>query len=293
MTLASPWNAAAIEQLASQLTTLRPAYSAIIDYYAAVFALQVHSAETTSPEVIRIDPATIKMKIDQGFAIIEPASFTVDIPVAEHLLIRVCEIAAGSGEKLGAAGEALLRAMDEGAALDGLFADVLDDRGRINDLARSMDVPPEMVSLLLYMAIKPSLEAGARQLSSHLPEAPQPDRGSCPICGSPPIIGELDSEGRQALHCGLCWHRWPVKRVLCPFCSLTEGASVDYLYSDDEPEYRVNLCGGCRRYLKVVDTRKMTRRFYPPLEQVASLHLDMLAVEKGYVHALGTDAPLG
>jgi FdhE protein len=293
MTSPLPWDAAAIKQLASQLTTLRPAYAAIIDFYAAVFALQVQSAEDISPAAIRLDPEVTRMKSDQGFAVIEPASFTVDTPVAEHLLIRICEIAAGSGEKLGAAGEALLGAMDEGVALDGLFNDVLDDQGRINDLARTMDVPPEMVSLLLYLAIKPSLEAGARQLSSHLPEAPQPNRGSCPICSSPPIIGELDSEGRHALHCGLCWHRWPVKRMLCPFCSQAEGASVEYLYSDDEPEYRVNLCGGCRCYLKVVDTRKMTRRFYPPLEQVASLHLDMLAVEKGYVHALGTDAPLG
>ncbi len=293
MTLAPPWNAAAIEQLASQLTTLRPAYTAIIDFYAAVFALQIQAADDISPEAILIDFEIARMKSDQGFAIIEPASFTVDTPLAEHLLIRICEIAAGSGEKLGTAGEALLRAMDEGVALDGLFADVLDDQGRINDLARTMDVPPEMVSLLLYLAIKPSLEAGARQLSSHLPAAPQPDRGSCQICGSPPIIGELDSEGRHALHCGLCWHRWPVKRMLCPFCSRAEGPSVEYLYSDDEPEYRVNLCGGCRRYLKVVDTRKMTRRFYPPLEQVASLHLDMLAAEKGYAHALGAVSPVG
>jgi hypothetical protein len=45
---------------------------------------------------------------------------------------------------------------------------------------------------------------------------------------------------------------------------------------------------GCRRYLKVVDTRKMVRSFYPPLEQVASLHLDMLAAEKGYSHAVAS-----
>ena len=79
----------------------------------------------------------------------------------------------------------------------------------------------------------------------------------------------------------------------CPFCSQTKVSSIDYLYSDDEPEYRVNLCAGCNRYLKVVDTRKMMRRFYPPLEQVASLHLDMLAAEKGYAHTLGAAAAMG
>jgi FdhE protein len=97
----------------------------------------------------------------------------------------------------------------------------------------------------------------------------------------------LDAEGIQWVHCGLCWHRWPGKRMACPFCNNQDSASLEYAYSDDEPEYRLNLCGGCRRYLKVVDTRKMDRSFYPPLEQVVSLHLDMLAAEKGFRHATG------
>jgi FdhE protein len=189
-----------------------------------------------------------------------------------------------SGEKLGAAGEALTRAMGDGVAVDGLFADVLADKGRIAELAGTMDVSPQMISLLLYLAVKPSLEAGARQLATRLTGG-QENYSGCPVCGSAPIIGELDAEGGQWVHCGLCWHRWPVKRLACPFCHNRDSHSLEYLYSEDEPEYRVNLCGGCRRYLKVVDTLKMNRGFYPPLEQVASIHLDMLATEKGYSHA--------
>jgi len=60
-----------------------------------------------------------------------------------------------SGENHGAAGEALTRAMGDGVAMNGLFADVLADKGRIAELARTLDVSPQMISLLLCLAVKP------------------------------------------------------------------------------------------------------------------------------------------
>jgi FdhE protein len=287
MTSDPQWDAAAVEQAVSQVASMRPAYSTIIGFYGAVFVAQAHAAVNTSPEAIRLDETLLEMKTKEGFSLVEPVAFMVDTPAAEKLLAQICAIAVHSGEKLAGAGEALIRAMRDGEGMDGLFADVLSDEGRINALAKTMDVSPEMIALLLYLAVKPSIAAGARQLATRLVGS-QKNRSSCPICGSMPIIGELDTDGSQWMHCRWCWHRWPVKRIACLFCGSRERASLEYLYSDDEPEYRVNLCGACRRYLKVVDTRKMNRGFYPPLEQVASLHLDMLAAEKGYSHAVAS-----
>ena len=281
------WDVAAVEQAVSRVAAMRPAYSAIIGFYGAVFVAQAHAAEKTSPAEIRLDNELLEMKTKEGFSLVEPSAFTVDIPAAEKLLAQICEIAIRSGEKLGAAGEALTRAMGDGVAMDGLFADVLTDKGRIAELAKTMDVSPQMISLLLYLAVKPSIAAGVRQLAARLTGS-QENQSNCPICGSAPIIGELDDDGKQWSHCSLCWHRWPVKRLACPFCNNRDNHSLEYLYNEDEPEYRVNLCGRCRRYLKVVDTRKMDRGFYPPLEQVASLHLDLLAAEKEYSHAVAS-----
>jgi FdhE protein len=59
-----------------------------------------------------------------------------------------------------------------------------------------------------------------------------------------------------------------------------------YLYSEEEKEYRVDACESCRKYIKTVDTRVLGRRAYPPLEQVASLHLDLKAAEAGYTAGL-------
>ena len=75
--------------------------------------------------------------------------------------------------------------------------------------------------------------------------------------------------------------------MACLFCGNRSSDSLEYLFSEEEPEYRVYLCKACKHYLKVVDTRKLTRGFFAPLEQVVSLHLDMTAAEKGFVHAMG------
>ena len=68
----------------------------------------------------------------------------------------------------------------------------------------------------------------------------------------------------------------------CVFCGNRDPALQHYFFKQEEKEYRVDLCDHCRRYLKLVDLRELTRDFYPRLEQVCSLHLDMEAREKGY-----------
>ncbi len=279
-------DAAAVEQAVAQMAAIRPAYASILGFYGPVFAAQAGAAAHTCPAAIQVDESALEMRTAEGFSLIEPAAFTIDHPAAATLLAKICRIAALSGEKLSGAGNALAQAMTEGVAVDVFLNDALDRSGRIADLARTMDVPADMLSLLFYLAAKPSVEAGSRQLAARLSTGRE-SRGSCPVCGSAPIIGELDAEGSQWLHCGFCWHRWPVKRLVCPFCSNRDPASLEYLYSDEEPEFRLNLCGGCRRYLKVIDTRNIERLFFPPLEQVASLHLDLMAAEKGYSHAVG------
>lgn len=273
---------AALEQAVAQAAAIRPAYAGILGFYGPVFAAQAEAAAHTHPAPIHMQPSMLEMQLRQGFSFISPAAFTVDERAAGTLLLRICRIAISSGEKLARVGQALARAMADGMALNGLFSDVLDDRGRIRDLAGELGVASDELRLLFYLAIRPSIDVGVRQLAAYLKDG-LAGRGNCPICGSVPLLGELDAEGKQWLHCQLCWHRWPTDRLACPFCNNRDADSREYFYSDREAEYRVNLCQECKQYLKVVDTRKMDRCFYPPLEQVVSLHLDMLAAGKGYI----------
>ena len=291
MTSEQLWDAAAVEKAVAQLTAKRPAYASILGFYGPVFAAQIKAAVQTSPAAIAMDESILKMKTKEGFSLIAPADFTIDLPAAEKLLADVCSIAAVSGEKLSGAGKALAQALTEKKSLEDLFLDVLDNKGCLDALAEKIDVPADVLSLLLYLSIKPSIESGSRQLAESLEENAD-GHGNCPICSSAPIIGELDADGRLWVHCSLCGHRWPVERMVCLFCDNRDSASLEYLYSESEPEYRVYLCNECRHYLKVVDSRKLERVFFPPLEQVVSLHLDLTASEKGFTHILGAGSAM-
>jgi FdhE protein len=285
MTSSSLLDAATIGKAAALLAKSRPAYASILSFYGPVFSAQAKAAANTPPPVIPVDEATVEMKLREGFSLIAPPDFTIDDRAAGLLLVEICNIAAVSGEKLAGAGKALAE-VGETARKD-LFRDVLKDKGHIEVMAQKTAVAPDMLFLLLHLAIRPSIEAGAQQLADHLPED-LTHRNNCPICGSAPIIGELDADGSQWLHCSLCWYRWAAARMVCLFCGNRSSDSLEYLYSEEEPEYRVYLCKACKHYLKVVDTRKLTRVFFAALEQVVSLHLDMTAAEKGLIHAMGS-----
>ncbi len=98
----------------------------------------------------------------------------------------------------------------------------------------------------------------------------------------------LGGEGARFRVCGFCWHQWPLKRIECSFCGNSDGKTLFYFFNEQEKEYRVDCCDACKKYLKTVDNRKIDRIFYPPLEQVATLHLDIMARERGFE----TGAPL-
>lgn len=274
-------DAAAIQSAVDQLTRRRPAYASILSFYGPVFVAQLEAAGTTSPVEIDMDASLLDIKLTGDGALIDPTVFPIDLAAARMLLLEICRIAMASGEKVAGVAHALLNAMEDGLVIDNCFGEDRMEKGKIPSLADQLKVDAKLLSHLFCLAAQPSLEKGARRIARRLATDIE-DRSHCAICGSAPIIGELDQDGRQWLHCGRCGHRWPVKRLVCPFCSNHDSQTLEYLFSDEEPEYRLNLCGVCQRYLKVVDVRKIDRPFFPLLEQVTTLHLDMLASQQGY-----------
>ncbi|MDY6954045.1 MAG: formate dehydrogenase accessory protein FdhE, partial [Thermodesulfobacteriota bacterium] len=81
--------------------------------------------------------------------------------------------------------------------------------------------------------------------------------------------------------CSFCGHEWRTHRLCCPFCENRDQKTMHYFFSDEEKDCRVDVCDQCKRYVKTIDTRKMKRPMHPYVEQISTLHLDMLAREKG------------
>jgi len=66
----------------------------------------------------------------------------------------------------------------------------------------------------------------------------------------------------------------------CAVCGNKEQGSLKYFYGEGEEACRVDLCDNCHHYTKTIDCRTLEAPD-PCLEDLATLHLDVLAVQKG------------
>ena len=106
----------------------------------------------------------------------------------------------------------------------------------------------------------------------------------CPVCGSAPKFAELGGEALAAsryLHCGFCGWAWQVDRIGCPYCDNKNHNRLQTLIIEDYQQCKLEVCQECRRYLKVVDNREFIG-LIPEIEDMATPHLDLAAIERGY-----------
>jgi FdhE protein len=141
----------------------------------------------------------------------------------------------------------------------------------------------DLVLTLLRLTLLPCLAQVAMQLAPL--RASQPwGRGYCPTCGAWPVLAEQRGlEQWRYLRCGLCASSWEVDRLLCPFCTTRDFHVLGYLQVEgEEPRQRVATCDACQSYLKLRST--LTPLTTPQLlvEEIALVHLDLIAMDKGY-----------
>lgn len=141
----------------------------------------------------------------------------------------------------------------------------------------------DLIDLFIEESLRPELEVVAEQYGASVEKSGWME-GYCPICGKEPKIGEIreSEDGRRYLFCHQCGYKWHFRRIKCPFCGNEEQHSLAYFAVEGEERYRVDVCNKCRRYIKIVDLPKSSEDVNLDVEDIATLHLDVLAYEEGY-----------
>lgn len=275
-----------LKQTADQIKKVRPSYRPILDFYSQVFLAQEQSRQHIQLPPVVIEPDLLKVKQENQMPLIAQSDFLIDLKEAARLFEKICALAEHFAPKLSPTAQLLKKAEQEQTLrLKVLFSAILNSDGAaLEELAELLNVPGPELSFFGYVSMVPSIQAGAEQLEAYLTEQQDLKKGYCPICGNLPNMAFLDQDGRRHLKCAFCCHQWGVKRLGCVFCENNDKDMQHYFFSDEEKEYRVNLCDNCHTYIKMVDLRQMDRKFYPNLELVSTLHLDMKAREKGYTN---------
>jgi FdhE protein len=141
----------------------------------------------------------------------------------------------------------------------------------------------DLIDLFTEESLRPELESIAEKYGEII-EKLNWSEGYCPICGKEPKIGEIrgEEEGKRYLFCHQCGFKWYFQRIKCPFCGNEEQHSLAYFEVEGEERYRVDVCNKCRRYIKTVELPKSSEEPNLDVEDIATLHLDMIAYDEGY-----------
>ncbi len=260
----------------------RPAYTELLDFYGQIFTAQEDSKSLIKIDPLQIPEHILSVKIPEHLPLINISDFIIDTEASGLLLKKICSIAQEANKDMAVSAKALIHAVDTGKIdVKSLFSNLLGGNDLFFDnLSKEFEIRKNILAFITYTSIFPCLSLCAEQVSTYLNKDEKWEKGYCPVCGSLPSLSMLRDEGRF-LFCGFCWHEWAVQRIYCPFCDNSDSRTLHYFYTEQEKDYRVDICDKCKKYIKTVVTRETERIIYPPLEQVSTLHLDIMAKEKG------------
>jgi formate dehydrogenase accessory protein FdhE len=201
--------------------------------------------------------------------------------------LRLIERAqSGDGAALRAAAARQIRQAVERQELDLTIvwqALAFGDGERVESASSALHLDTGLFWLLAQNSLKPAFRVWAKGLAG-LAGLDGWRHGECPLCGSPPALAELQGkEGARRLRCVLCGADWSYPRLQCAFCGNHDYRLLGTISIEgEEGKYWVQTCEACRGYLKVVVTFDPTPVDLLPVEDLATLHLDLVATERGY-----------
>jgi FdhE protein len=217
-----------------------------------------------------------------GFPLLAHDDLTVDSADCTTFLKGVINVLLCSGRDGSSDLENIGLALDsETIPLQALFRSILErKRAVIDDTATAIGVPSPLLEYVLEIPFKTALEQFSTGCDPELSSGWQ--EGNCPVCGSRAGMAELSGEeGKRFLCCSACSFRWPYKRLQCPFCGNEDSDKLSYFVAGDGPT-RVDTCTACSRYIKTRDSRQDDGDMPLEIEDLLTIHLDLLASREGF-----------
>ena len=259
----------------------RPGYGEILDFYQKVKEEQDKVKASLKIETIKLQRGWKNLLAKEGFSLLQKQDFPLDIETSFTLFQTLCQIGKDANPHMAEQVRKIEEVLNSKRFdLKELIKKGIEEQ-RIEQIADEFGLDKKIFLFLIEESTRPSVELGMEQLRTEVdPETWL--KGRCPICGSFPSLSLLKEEtGKRYLLCSFCGYQWRIDRLICPFCDNKEQNSLSYLYAEGEEAYRIDLCEKCHQYIKTIDLR-ILEESDPCLEDLATLHLDILASRKDY-----------
>jgi FdhE protein len=294
-----------------ELVERDPAVAALARLLALAFGA---AAESAWAEMV---PDLPPERLRDGRPLLHGATVAVDAERLGRLLVEL-EAAAGhpagegpggeAGRPTGGADGALTRSLSRrergrgggrlvqvqvGPSLALLEATIAQASERIGELAEEAGVDADRLATLGHALALPLLQAVGRRAEPRL-EGSGWEAGYCPVCAAWPTLAELRGLERERwLRCGRCGAGWRFRQLGCPYCGENDHRRLGYLAPrDDRESRRAEHCDSCHGYVKALTVLGPIRAGDLAAEDLATVELDLAAVERGYGRPAAPGFPL-
>jgi FdhE protein len=173
-----------------------------------------------------------------------------------------------------------------------LDASVAQDGDRLAAFASAAGIDAGLATALAPLAASPLLQACERAWRGRV--APEWDRAACPVCGALAAVMEARGvERAYRLRCARCGADWRAEPVRCPYCGERDHAKLRGLVAQGTGDLRrVEACTVCLGYVKSVTTLTACAPEDVALLDLATVDLDVAALEHGYARPAPPPPPL-
>jgi FdhE protein len=239
-------------------------------------------SEAADPAWERLVPA-VPRRMPHAPALAE-AAVVLPLGLLNDWLKRLIRSAAAAGTAematLGAAAKSTVEAVQ-------LFrAALCQDTAALQSCARALGVDVNAFTSVVELLPIPFLQACGRRL------APRDDswgEGYCATCGAWPALVEVRGiERARYLRCGRCGDEWQIHWLQCPFCNMTDHEQLLSLVPQSGDAARaIEACKSCTGYVKSFTTLQGADKLAVMIDDLATVDLDIAAVEQGYRRPAG------
>lgn len=288
-----------LDRRLAALRKSRPELDDVLDLQEQLIRAALTSARPAQAQPFPLPREQLAHRIRSGVPLLHDQPASVDVHYAADLFSRLVNVLQQREDpELQSGLDALVSAATTGGMdPERLFGEAFVQHGEhVAEIAVQFDVDADLLATIAAQAVAPLLRAYAERLlplierlDDGAAESAVWQQGYCPVCGGWPSLAELRGvELAQFLRCAACGSGWRSRRLFCPYCGNDDFNTLQTLTIDGEKRFRISVCERCKGYLKVANA------FDPPppellaLDDTASLHLDVVAIERGYHRPGGT-----
>jgi FdhE protein len=262
-----------------------PQYEPFLDFWEQLLSIQAAFTAQYPGETLPSTEPLKQLKLKEGFPFFSFKNFPVDAARFRDLFQEILKGISAANPKMTEQIPLIEKWLTgEGRNLDRWLTLLFQEDGQpFIRAAASCGLDPEILLFLFLAGWKPFLKSQAQVLA----QDPELDwatwsKSYCPVCGGMPLLAYLEEGGKRFGTCSVCEFTWAIPRFVCPYCENTDQQKFSYFFTEKEKSLRLEVCGACQHYLKIIDLREWMVDPIPLLDDLVTTHLDLWARNKGY-----------